>query len=1078
MRKILFFLAATFLFTTLHAQYRTGIKGISINGIKGIKKSLADIIAYDLAHPIPLTFKARLRPELEGPEPRGQYPGAKAASKTGTLVNANNYRTTPSSAPTQSIHSNFLAIWGSYAGVTGRESPYTPPDNCGDVGTTQIIATANCRMKVFNKPTVIGPASTTPTGTSTTTLAEVVNVDLNTFFSNSALGINSISDPHVRYDRLSGRWFIVAVEVNHTSGSNYCCVAVSDGNPITPTSIFKIFYFSVAGTGGASNDFFDYPTLGVDKNSLYIGGNMFANGSSFSGSNIWVINKTNLIAGTLTVTSFPHGITNTDMYTPQGVHNDDPGAASGYFIGASQTFYSKLVIRRVSYSGSTPSLSGDLNLTTLQMSTPLSVPTLGGTSIDGGDRRTYAAMIKKNKITGAANLWVAQGTKLNSSGIGGTGDRDGALWLEIGSLATTPVILQSATLYDGVNASGSAIYYTYPTIAMSGQGHSVMGFTSAGPAKYAQGGAAGRYRDDPAGNFQSPIDLTNTTSTYNPGANRWGDYTQTVVDPTDDMTIWTFTEYVPTTNAWGVRAAQFQAPPPATPSLASLPVCGTTTTITINGTSTNNSEFFDPGNDTGGPGFNRLKVDVTGPDAISVSNIVFVNPTQINANFNVPANAVSGTYTVTVTNPDGQTATTTFNLNCVPPVCGDPTGLSSSTITNTSATVSWNAVANAISYAVDYRVSPSGNWIPATVTGTSAGLSGLTPGTTYDWRVIATCSGGSGNYVAAQFTTTAPCLAPTTLPTTVITSSSATVNWSAVSGAINYDVQYKTNASLIWVDAAFATTATSVSLSGLTASTLYDWQVRSHCSDGSITGYSSGQFNTLSVVICPDQYEPNETLGTAANIPVAIDIKAQIASSTDNDYYAFNNTSAQKKIKITLTNLPADYDMKLYKNSTLLATSANTGLTAEAIVYNATKVNTYRTYVYGKPGVFNNSQCYTLNIQLSATNFSKNGLATDDNDDIANGTNNNQALTLRNGLRLYPVPAANTVTVSFDAFTKGNAEIIIINQLGQKVLYKRVQVSDGINFNTIDITSLKGGVYTVKVHNGTGFQVMKMIIIK
>ena len=1008
---------------------------------------------------------------MEGPIPKGQNPLAKPASKFGTLINSGNinYRST---AITQSVYSNFLAIWGSYAAVAGRESPYTPPDNCGDVGTTQIIATANTRMKVFTKPTVTGPASTTPTGTSTTTLAAIVDVDLNVFFTNVALGINSISDPHVRFDRLSGRWFVVAIEVNHGTGSNYCCVAVSDGPTISSSSNFTKFYFSVAGTGGAANDFFDYPTLGVDKNSLYIGGNMFANGSSFSGSNLWVLNKASLIAGSLTVTSFPHGTTGTDMYTPQGVHNDDPGAANGYFIGASQTLFSKLVIRRVSYPGGITTLSGDINLTTSTTYTPKTVPTLGGTAIDGNDRRICAAMIKKNKITATANLWVAQGTKLNISGIGGSGgDRDGALWIEIGNLSTAPVILQSASVYDGVNATASAVYYTYPTIALSGQGHNVMGFTSAGPTKYAQASAAGRYRTDPAGSFQAPVDFTTTTSSYNPGASRWGDYTQTVVDPNDDMTMWTFSEYAPTTNAWGVRAAQFKAPPPATPVLSATPACGSTTAITINGTSVNNSEFFDPGADAGGPGFTRLKVDVSGPSAITISNVVFVNPTQVTASFTVPANAVSGTYTVTVTNPDGQTSTTTFNLNCVPPVCGDPTGLSASAITNTSGTVSWNAVPNGISYAVEYKkTSDAWGVNPAINTNTtSVNLSLLSPGTTYDWRVIATCSGGNGNYVTSQFTTTSPCLSPTTLPTTAITTSSATVNWSAVSGAINYDLQYKANASSTWIDAALATNVTSFNLSGLNPSTLYDWQVRSHCSDASTTAYSQAQFTTAAVVTCPEQFEPNNTFSTAANISINSSINAQISSSTDVDYYSFSTNSSQKNIKITLSALPKNYDLKLYNNGgTLLKSSITPGTADETIIYNTSKSRTYKVLVYGATtNDYSSTQCYTLTILASGSPLA--GSIVDESNNIS---------LVRGGLKLYPIPASTAVTISFDAYAKGTADIVIVNQLGQQVLFKKVLVSDGINFNTIDVSALKNGVYTLKVNNGKEIQTKKMIINK
>lgn len=632
------------------------IKGVTYSGQRGIKKSDADIRAFQVAHPEPANFIPPLGPELEGPVPRTQNPDAKAVSRFGTLPTTTTAAST-SALTTQNYWSNFLTIWGNYGtAIPGRESPYTPPDNCGDVGFTQVIATANTRLKVFDKPSVTGTAATTPTGTNITTLFNTLDIELNAFFSNSALGISGISDPHVRFDRFSGRWFVIAVDINHTT-NNYCCVAVSDGPTVTSAGNFKIFYFNVSQTGGSSRDFFDYPTLGVDTNYLYIGGNMFRSQRTFTGCNMWVVNKADLIANKLTVTGFPQTLTGTDMYTPQGVQNDDASIPTGFFIGASQTAYSKLVIKKVIY-GSTPTLSADLPLTTSTTYTPKTVPTLGGTAIDGGDRRLYAAMIKKNKISNTTSLWVAQGTLLTKAGIGGSGgDRDGALWLEIGNLTGTPAVLQSANLFDGVNATSYAVYYTYPTIATSGQGHSLMGFTSAGPAKYCQAAVAGRYRTDATYTLNAPTDFTNTGSAYNPSANRWGDYTQTVVDPSDNMTMWTFSEYAPTTNAWGVRAGQFKAPAPATVSLASAPTCGIST-ITINGASVNNSEFFDPG-----AGYtNRLNVTITGPSTIGISNVTFVNPLQITATINT-ASAGAGTYTLTVINPDGQTSHTTFTLS-------------------------------------------------------------------------------------------------------------------------------------------------------------------------------------------------------------------------------------------------------------------------------------------------------------------------------------------------------------------------------------------------------------------------------
>ncbi|HNU15685.1 MAG TPA: zinc-dependent metalloprotease family protein, partial [Chitinophagaceae bacterium] len=198
---------------------------------------------------------------------------------------------------------------------------------------------------------------------------------------------------------------------------------------------------------------------------------------------------------------------------------------------------------------------------------------------------------------------------------------------------------------------------------------------------------------------------------------------------------------------------------------------------------------------------------------------------------------------------------TNFTISA-PAACGDPTGLTASAITNTSATVSWTAVASALSYDVDYKASSSGTWINAATatTSTSVALAGLTQGTTYDWRVRATCSGGSGNYVQAQFTTTAPCNAPAGLTSSAITASSATVSWTAVSGANNYTIEYKTTAASTWTTAASATTSTSQGLSGLSASTSYDWRVRANCASGS-SAYSQAQFTTAAASVCPGPYD-------------------------------------------------------------------------------------------------------------------------------------------------------------------------------------------------------------------------------
>ncbi|HEX2682356.1 MAG TPA: zinc-dependent metalloprotease family protein, partial [Ferruginibacter sp.] len=171
------------------------------------------------------------------------------------------------------------------------------------------------------------------------------------------------------------------------------------------------------------------------------------------------------------------------------------------------------------------------------------------------------------------------------------------------------------------------------------------------------------------------------------------------------------------------------------------------------------------------------------------------------------------------------------NFTITAPTCGVATGLGASPVTTSSATVSWNAVSGANNYDVDYKEAASSTWINAAsaTTLTSIDLSGLHASTTYDWRVRANCSAGSGAYTGAQFTTLTPCNAPTALTTSAITFNSATISWTAASGADSYDVDYKATASSTWINVATGTTLTSFDLGGLSSGTGYDWRVRTNC---------------------------------------------------------------------------------------------------------------------------------------------------------------------------------------------------------------------------------------------------------
>lgn len=387
--------------------------------------------------------------------------------------------------------------------------------------------------------------------------------------------------------------------------------------------------------------------------------------------------------------------------------------------------------------------------------------------------------------------------------------------------------------------------------------------------------------------------------------------------------------------------------------------------------------------------------------------------------------------------------------------CGTPAGLSSSSVTNTTATVSWTAVSGAVSYDVDYKAASSGTWINAATatTSTSVNLSGLTQGTLYDWRVRTNCASESSSYAQAQFTTTAPCNAPTGLTSSSVTSSSATVGWTAVSGAASYDVDYKLNSSGTWINAATGTTGISVNLSGLTASSLYDWRVRANCGASGSSDYSQAQFTTSAASVCPGPYDvsTNGTRSGAATIPFNTDIKGLVNPSGDNDYYRFVITTGGT-ITMTLTTLPANYHLRLLNSSgSTLQTSSNSGTNNETINRTVT-AGTYYARVYpSNSNQWNATNCYTLRVAL--------GTATRGDD-----------LITAKPVIVFPNPVTKTMNVSIPDI-QGMADIRVFDIYGKLVQ----QRSTGQANTQLDLSSLPSGMYVVKVMNDGKETAMKIV---
>jgi hypothetical protein len=84
-------------------------------------------------------------------------------------------------------------------------------------------------------------------------------------------------------------------------------------------------------------------------------------------------------------------------------------------------------------------------------------------------------------------------------------------------------------------------------------------------------------------------------------------------------------------------------------------------------------------------------------------------------------------------------------------VCGTPTGPTVTNITSGSATLNWNPAPGADNYIYAYD---NGSLTSGSTGLTTVDITGLEPGTTYSWGVIAECGNINGDAIASSFTTT------------------------------------------------------------------------------------------------------------------------------------------------------------------------------------------------------------------------------------------------------------------------------------------------------------------------------------
>jgi len=165
--------------------------------------------------------------------------------------------------------------------------------------------------------------------------------------------------------------------------------------------------------------------------------------------------------------------------------------------------------------------------------------------------------------------------------------------------------------------------------------------------------------------------------------------------------------------------------------------------------------------------------------------------------------------------------------------------VASNNVTSTSANITWTtdqASNSQVKYGTTIGYGSFSSLKASLVTSHSVNLTGLAPGTTYNYAVISANAGGTSTSVNFSFSTPASIPAISSVASSGVTTTSATITWTTDQPA-NSQVEYGTTPGygLFSTLDSSLTTSHSATLTGLTPGTPYNYAVLSATSAGTAT---------------------------------------------------------------------------------------------------------------------------------------------------------------------------------------------------------------------------------------------------
>jgi hypothetical protein len=462
------------------------------------------------AHFLKLKERAHTVKVAKGKATETRDPAAKARrAPTRARQAAPGAAVAPAAAPAGSTN---------FAGITA--TGWIPPDCTMATGPSHVLLSVNSSVAVFSK----GGGGA------------LLQRTLTQWFSNVVQNL-TIFDPKALYDQHAGRWVLLAVAFRQNPNRSVFLLSVSATS--NPLGNWRNYVFNAMVDGSTStNNWADFPALGVDNQALYVTANMFAFGGNFQYAKIRVIPK----AGPYSGGAAPffdfvkmQNANNSMAFTIQPCHTFGAPQVE-YLVNSGFPNGNTLTLWRITNPTTAPALSR-ATVPTSAYSLPPNADQQGGAPpLNTGDVRVLHAVFRGDSI------WAALTTTRNW----GTGNRASVHWFQVRAAA-------NALVQEGVYGTRNSHYY-YPAPCPDNNGNMILVFSRSGASEFGSIGYTGRRSTDPLGTLQPSALLRAGVAHYQAldsgGRNRWGDYNGVAADPANSRVIWFYREFASAVNTW------------------------------------------------------------------------------------------------------------------------------------------------------------------------------------------------------------------------------------------------------------------------------------------------------------------------------------------------------------------------------------------------------------------------------------------------------------------------------------------------------------------------------------------------